>query len=65
MASSFIKKTKEKLNLIIGVDTLLMVLEQVLEEEYVTLFINMQKLATYTSKIMIKIKNHHILNIGI
>ena len=65
MASSFIKKTKEKLNLIIGIDTLLMVLEQVLEEEYVTLFINMQKLATYTSKIMIKIKNYHILNIGI
>ena len=31
-----------------------------LEEEYVTLFIDMQNLTTNTWRIMIKIKNHHI-----
>ena len=32
--------------------------------EYVTLFIDIQKLITNVSKTMIKIKNHYILNIG-
>ena len=34
------------------------------EEEYITLFIDMQKLITSTWKIMIKIKNRYIFNIG-
>ena len=35
------------------------------EEEFVMQFIDMQKLMTNISKIMIKIENDHILNIGI
>ena len=41
------KKAEVKLNLLINIDMLLMV-EKVLEEEYVTLFINMQELTTNT-----------------
>ena len=37
---------------------------KVLQEKYVTLFINMQKLMTNTWKITRKIKNRHIFNIG-
>ena len=33
-------------------------------EEYVMQFIDMEKLITNIRKIMIKIRNHHILNIG-
>ena len=53
MASSF-KKTKVKLDLLTDIDMLLMV-EKVLEEKYMTLFIDMQKVITKTLKIMIKI----------
>ena len=42
-----LKKTKVKLDLLTDINMLLMV-EKVLEEEYVTLFINMQKLITNT-----------------
>ena len=45
-----LKKTKIKLDLLIDIDVLL-------EEEYVTLFFDMQKLITNTWKIMMKIKN--------
>ena len=37
---------------------------KLLEEEYVTLFIDMQKLIINTWNIMIKIKNRHTFNIG-
>ena len=43
---------------------MLLMVKKVLEEEYVTLFIDMQKLITNTRKAIIKIKNHHIFNIG-
>ena len=36
----------------------------VVEEEYVTLFIDMKKVITIISIIMIKTKNHHNTNIG-
>ena len=42
-----LKETKVKLDLLTDIDMLLMV-ENVLEEEYVTLFIDMQKLITNT-----------------
>ena len=58
-----LKKTKVELDLLADIQMLLMV-EKGLGEEYVTLFIDMQKLMTSTSKIMIKIKNRHIFNIG-
>ena len=48
-----LKRTKVKLDLL-----------KVSQEEYVTLFIDMKKLITKTLKIMIKIKNLHVLNIG-
>ena len=38
---------------------------KILEEEYVLFFIHMQKLTANTWKIMMKIENSHILNIGI
>ena len=38
--------------------------KQILEEEYVTLFIDMQKLIRNTWKIMIKIGDCHIFNVG-
>ena len=43
---------------------MLLMLEKELQEEYVTLFIDMQKLITNTLKIIIKIKNCDIFNIG-
>ena len=52
-----LKKTKVKLELLTDIDILLMQ-RKFLEEEYVTLFIN-------TQKVMIKTKNLHIFNIGI
>ena len=61
-----LKKTKVKLDLLTNIDVLLMVEKalKVLEEEYATLFINMQKLITNTGKTMIKIKNRHIFIAG-
>ena len=53
-----------KWDLLTDIGMLLMV-EKVLENEYVTLFIDMQKLRRNTWKIMIKIKNSHKFNIGI
>ena len=38
--------------------------EKALDEEYVNLFIDTQKLITNTWKITIKIKNCHTFNIG-
>ena len=58
-----LKKAKIKLNLLTDIDMLLMV-EKLLEEEYFTLFLDMQKVITNTLKIMMKIKNRHIFNIG-
>ena len=58
-----LNKTRVKLDLLTDIDMLLMV-EKVIEEEYVTLFIDMQKLITNTWKIKIKVKNRHIFNIG-
>ena len=43
---------------------MLLMVEKVLEEKSATLFINMQKLITNTWKIMIKLTNRCILNIG-
>ena len=67
-----LENTKVKLDLLTDIDMLLILeeileeeLEEVLEEEYVTLFINKQKLITNTWKIMIKIKNSHIFNSGL
>ena len=51
-----LKKTKGKLDILTDIDMLLIV-EKVLEQEYVTLFIDIQKLITNTLKIMIKIFN--------
>ena len=59
-----LKQAKVKLDLLTNIDTLLMVKKKVSEEEYVMLFPDMQKLIKHTSKIQIKIKNHHILRIG-
>ena len=52
-----LKKTKAQLDLLTDI-------KKVLEEEYATPFIDRQKLITNICKIMIKIKNHHIFNIG-
>ena len=43
-----LKKTKVKLGLLTDIDMLLMVEKSILDEEYVTLFIDMQKLITNT-----------------
>ena len=43
---------------------MLLMIEKGMEEEYVTLFIDTQNLITNTWKIMIKVKNRHIFNIG-
>ena len=56
-----LKITKLKVDLSTDIDMLLMV-EKILREEYVFLFIVMQHLLKNTWKIMIKIKNH-IFNI--
>ena len=52
-----------KLELLSDINMLLMA-EKELEEEYVMQFINMQKLITHIWIMMIKVKNDHILNIG-
>ena len=62
MASSF-KKTKVILESLTDTDMLLMVKKE-LEEEHIMQFIDMEKLITNIWKIMVKVKNHHILNIG-
>ena len=54
---------KVKLELLTDID-LLFCLERVIEDEYVLQFIGMQKLIINIWKIMIKIKNCHILIIG-
>ena len=54
-----LKKTKVDLELLTGIDMLLMV-EKELEEEYFAQFIDMQKLIMNIRKIMIRIKNRHI-----
>ena len=58
-----LKKTELKLELLTDIDMLLR-LKKELEGEYVTQFIDTQKLITNIWKIMIKTKNHHNLNIG-
>ena len=58
-----LKKDKVKLDLLTDIDILLMVEKGIREEEYVTLFIDIQKLITSVWKIMIKIKNYHFFNI--
>ena len=58
-----LKKTEVKLELLTDIDMPLMVKKE-LEKQYVMQFINMLKIITNIRKIMIKIKNHHILNIG-
>ena len=61
MASS-LKNAKVKLDLWADIDKLLMA-KKVLEVKYVILFIDIQKLITNTWKIMVKIKDCHILSI--
>ena len=60
------KKTKVKLDLLTDIDMLLKVEEGIRAShvKHVTLFIDMQNLIRNTWKILIKIKNHHIFNIG-
>ena len=58
-----LKKTKVKLDLLTDIYMLLMVKKE-LEKEYFIQVINIQKLMTNIRTIMIKIKNHHILNIA-
>ena len=58
MARSF-KKDRIKLELLTDIDQL----NKELEEQHITQFIDMQKLIINISKIMIRIKNRHILNI--
>ena len=59
------KKTKVKSDLsLTDFDMLLRVEKGKREVEYVVLFINTQKVILNTWKIMIKIKNHHNLSIG-
>ena len=60
--TSSLKKTEVKL--LAEIDMLLMV-EKKLEEEYVALLMDIEKLITNIWKIMIKIKNGSILNIGL
>ena len=59
-----LKKTKVKLDLLTNINMLLMVEKGIRgEEEYVTLFIDMQKLITNNMKDYVKKKNRHIFNI--
>ena len=58
-----LKKTKVKFDLLTDIDILLMVEENIIGG-YVTLFIDMQKLITNAWKIMMQIKNSHILSNG-
>ena len=43
---------------------MLIMVKKALEEEYAMQYIDMQKLMTNMGKIVIKVKNRHILNIG-
>ena len=43
---------------------MLLMVEKGIRGEYVTLFIDTQKLITNAWKITIKIKNYHIFNVG-
>ena len=58
-----LKKIEIKLELLTDTDELLMV-EKALEEEYVMQFIDMQKLRRNIWKIMMKIRNFYVINIG-
>ena len=58
-----LKKIEVKLELLADIDELLMV-EKALEEECVMQFINMQKLIRNIWKIMTKIRNFYVINIG-
>ena len=62
MASS-LKKTEVKLELLSDIEMLLMV-EKEIRGGIVTQLINMEKLIINIYKIMVGIKGHHILNIG-
>ena len=44
---------------------MLLMAKKVLEKEYVTLFIEMQKLIKKKREFLTKIKNLHVLNIGL
>ena len=63
-----IKKSGEYHDLYLKSDTsdidMLLIVEKRIREEYVMQFIDLLKLIPNIWKIMIKIKNHHILNIG-
>ena len=56
------KKTTLKWDLLTEID--MSMVKNVLEEEYVTLFIDKEMLITNRWKTMIKIKSRHIFNIG-
>ena len=60
MASS-LKKAKVKLDLLTDINMLLIV-KKVSEVKYSMLFINMRKLITNSLKVMMRMKNHHILS---
>ena len=62
--ASCLKKTKVKLDLLTDIDMILMAGEGIRGGICHTLFIDMQKLTTNTWKLMTKIKNCHIFNIG-
>ena len=61
-----LKNTKERLGLLTDIGMLLMLEKGIRGGIWhsVYLFIDMQKLITNTWKIMIKIKNRHVLNTG-
>ena len=62
MANS-LKKTKMTLDLFTDIFILLR-MKKVLEVEYVIPFIDMKKLIINTKKILLKIKDYHILSAG-
>ena len=59
-----LRKAEVKLELLTDTDMLLMV-EKDIRGENVMQFIDMKKLITNIGKILIKIKNCHVLNIGV
>ena len=64
--ASYFEKTKVKLDLLTNINMLLIVEKGIRGGiyYYAHMHIYMQNLITNTKKIMIKIKNRHILNIG-